>query len=74
MGDVMYTIDRIEDELVTLENRDTKEIFIEELDKFPLNIKEGDIVERYNDKYIVNIKETERVKKSIRNRFNSLIE
>ena len=36
-------------------------------------IKEQDILDLVNDKYIINEEETKRIKKNIRNRFNNLI-
>ena len=39
----------------------------------PNIIKEQDILDLVNDKYIINEEETKRIKKNIRNRFNNLI-
>ena len=73
MGDIMYTIDRIEDGKVILEDRETKEMIILDIDNFPLNIKEGDIIDKVNDEYVINIEKTERIRNNIRDKFNSLL-
>ena len=54
MGDIMYTVDKIEDNIVKLEDRKNKVFF--EVDKklFPSNLKEGDIVDLVNGIYIKN--------------------
>ena len=69
----MYTVDRIEDNYVVIENRDTKEVFNILKSDLPFNIKEGDILDKCDDKYYINEEETKRIKNDIRSRFNSLI-
>lgn len=72
MGDVMYTVDRIEGNIVVIENRTTG--IMEDIDKsmFPSDIKEGDIVLLENDKYIIDKNKTKEIKNKIRDRFNKL--
>ena len=47
-----YAVDKLEDNIVVLENLDTKEIKNVELSKFDFNIKEKDIIIYKNNKYI----------------------
>lgn len=73
MGDVMFTIESITDDIVKLENRDTLEIIYEKKDILPKNISEGDIVSKVNGIYIIDNMETNIVKERIRNKFDSLL-
>ena len=72
MGDKMYTVEKIENNIVTLEDRINNSLFDVEKNKLPSNIKEGDILDLINDKYIINEIITKEVKNKIRNKFNSL--
>lgn len=69
----MYTVESIINNIVKLENRNTKKIIEINKSLLPNNIKEQDILDLVNDKYIINEEETKRIKKNIRNRFNNLI-
>lgn len=73
MGDVMFTIESITDDIVKLENRDTLEIIYEKKDILPKNISESDIVNKVNGIYIIDNMETNIVKERIRNKFDSLL-
>lgn len=73
MGDKMYTVEKIEDNMVVLENRNNNELINIEKKLLPNNIKEGDILDFINNKYIINDKLTNEKRNNIRNRFNSLI-
>ena len=67
----MYTVEKIEENIIVLENRNTKELI--EIEKERINdVKEKDIVLLKNGEYLIDKKETERIKKDIRNRFNRL--
>lgn len=70
----MYTVERIEENIVVLENRDTKEIINVNINYFDINIKLNDIViYDYEDNiYKKNKEETEYIKNNIRNRFDRL--
>lgn len=72
MGEDMYTVDRIEDNIVVLENRKSGKIEDLEKELFPSNIKEGDIVFLENGKYVIDEAKTREVKNNIRDRFNKL--
>ena len=73
MGDKMYTIEKIEGNIVTLEDR-TNNVFLEiNKDILPNNIKEGDILDLVDGKYIINKESTKKLREDIRNKFNSLM-
>lgn len=73
MGDKMYTVEKIEGNIVTLEDR-TNNVFLEiKKDKLPNSIKEGDILDLVDGKYIKNEESTKKIKEDIRNKFNSLM-
>ena len=69
----MYTVESIINDIVKLEDRNTKKIIEIKKSLLTNNIKEQDILDLVNDKYIINEEETKRIKKNIRNRFNNLI-
>ncbi len=69
----MYTVESIINDIVKLEDRNTKKIIEINKSLLPNNIKEQDILDLVNDKYIINEEETKRIKKDIRHRFNNLI-
>lgn len=73
MGDVMFTIESITDDIVKLENRDTLEVIYEKKNILPKNISEGDIVNKVDGIYIIDNMETNIVKERIRNKFDSLL-
>ena len=68
----MYTVDRIEENIVILESRNNNKMIEVELIKLPENIKEGDIITLSNNEYILEEKKTNSKKNNIRNRFNKL--
>ena len=70
----MFTVERIEDDKVVIEDRNTKETIVLQIGDLPTNIKEGDILEKNHDSFIINEEETKKIKENIRNRFNSLID
>lgn len=72
MGDIMYTVDRIEDDIVILENRNNNTIIEVDIQEFDFDINEGDILDYIDNKYIKNIEKTENKKKDIRSRFDRL--
>ena len=67
-----YAIDKILNNIVTIENLDTKEIKNISIKKFPNNIKEGNIVVKNNNKYVID-KELENTRrKLIKDKVNRL--
>lgn len=73
MGDIMFTVEKIEDNIVTLEDRNKNTFFNIEKKLLPNNIKEGDILDLKDNRYIINENYTKKVKEDIRNKFNSLM-
>ena len=67
-----YAIDRIEDNIVVIENLETKEIIEIEKDKLPNDIKDGSILIHQNDEYTLDLDEEELRRKQIQDRFNRL--
>lgn len=64
-------VDRLEGDKVVLELKDGVLSF--DLELFPEDIKEGDVVNYVNNKFVVNKEETEERKAYINNMFQSLI-
>ncbi len=58
----MIIIDRFEEEYAVCEKEDMEMVNIIYL---PKGVKEGDCMDLVNDKYIINNKETEKLKKEI---------
>ena len=73
MGDIMFTIEKIEDNIVILEDRNKNTFFNIDKSMLPNNIKEGDILDLKDNKYIINKDLTKKIKENIRNKFNSLM-
>lgn len=73
MGDIMFTVEKIEDNIVTLEDRNKNTFFNIDKSMLPNNIKEGDILDLKDNKYIINEDLTKKIKEDIRNKFNSLM-
>lgn len=65
-------VDRIENSIVVLEVND--DYFNLGLERFPKEIKEGDLVEYKDSKFIILVDETINRKKEIRSLFDSLFE
>ena len=70
---IMYTVESIEENIVKLEDR--KSLIIKEVDKknLPKNIKEQDILSYKDGKYIIEKKETKKVKKNIEAKFKKIL-
>ncbi len=73
MGDIMFTVEKIDDNIVVLEDRNKNTFFNIEKNNLPNNIKEGDILDLEEGKYIINEYSTKKIKEDIRNKFNSLM-
>ena len=72
MGDIMYTVDRIENNKVVLED-ENKNMIIQDKILFPENIKDGDIVYKDGNIYKIDKDKTNKKRNEIRNKFDSLI-
>ena len=67
-----YAVDRIEDNLVIMENLETKEIIEIEKDKLPEDIKDGTILIYEDEEYKLDLNEEELRRRQIQDRFNRL--
>ena len=68
-----YSIDRIEEKLAIIQNINNGEMEEIELSKLPAEIKEGTIIIKENDNFILDEKSTTEIKSDIKNRFSNLI-
>lgn len=69
-----FTVDRIEGEIVTLENRKNKEMITINKENLPENIKEGSILKKVNEKYILDEEKTKETEERIKEKMNKLWE
>ena len=67
-----FSIDRFEENIVVLENRNSGEIINVELENLPEDIHEGDILKCINGKYILDKNKTEEEVESIEGQMDSL--
>ena len=67
-----YIIDKIEDNIAVLETQDTKEILNINKSLLPKGIKEGMILSKNNDIYIIDTKATAKRRKTILEKFKRL--
>ena len=67
-----YAVDRIEDNIVVLEDINTKEKQEVKKELLPSNIKDGTILIFENNEYKLNLNEEELRRKKIQERFNRL--
>ena len=72
MGDIMYTVDKIIDDIIVLIDCNNN-IYEEKKELFPNEIKENDVVIYKEGKYLIDKEETIKLKNSTRDLFNSLI-
>lgn len=68
----MYTVDRIENDYVVLEDRNNLDMIDVKITEFNYAVSEGDIVLYKDGKYIKDEEETNRIKSNIRSRFDKL--
>lgn len=68
----MYTVDRIEENIVILESRKDNKMIEVNINELPEYIKEGDIITISNNKYRIEENNTKEIKNNIRNKFNKL--
>lgn len=67
-----YTIERFEENIVVLENRENQKMIDVGRDKIPEGVKEGDIVRVINGKILKDEKKTEEVSERIKNKMDDL--
>ena len=70
----MYTVEKIGENIVDLEDRNTNIIIHIARNILPNNINEGDIIDYINNEYTINNESTKKIKENIKNRFKNLIE
>lgn len=67
-----FTVDRIEDDIVVIENRTTQEMININISELPNDIKTGDILKKVNGKYFIDDEETKSIEKRIHDKMNDL--
>jgi len=67
-----YTIERFEENIIVLENRENQKMINVGRDKIPEGVKEGDIVRVINGKILKDEKKTEEVSERIKNKMDDL--
>ena len=67
-----YAVDKIEGDIVVLENISTNNIKYVNLKTLPYNIKEGTILKYYNKEYIIDIEEKNIREKRIKDKLERL--
>lgn len=67
-----YIVDRIEEDIIVLEDEDTKEMVNVKKDDIGIEVNTGDLIEFKDGKYSINSEETESRKKRIKNKFELL--
>ena len=67
-----YAVDKIEGDIVVLENISTNNIKYVNLKTLPNNIKEGTILKYYNKEYIIDIEEKNIREKRIKDKLERL--
>lgn len=67
-----FTIDRFEDNIVVLENRNTQEMINLKRSELPEGINTGDIIKRINGKFFIDDEKTKVVSERIKNKINDL--
>ena len=73
MGDIMkYAVDRIENNIVVLENINNNSIKEVSIEKLPNNIKEGTILKYYNKTYTIDTNEENIRRKRIQDKLDRL--
>lgn len=69
---ILFTLDRFEQNIAVLENRDTKEMIDVPVEKIPIGAKEGDILTFSNNAYVINLVETKKAKERIKKLMDDL--
>lgn len=67
-----YSIDRIENDIAILENIDNNVILEININDLPKGIKEGNILVKENDTFVIDYKEESQRKNDLINRFQRL--
>ena len=67
-----YVVDRIEEDIVVLENLETREITNIKISELDFKVREGNILSYENNKYTLDLNTEKLRKEKLRNRFNNL--
>jgi hypothetical protein len=67
-----YVVDRIEEDIVVLENLETREITNIKISELDFKVREGNILSYENNKYTLDLNTEKLRKEKLRNRFNKL--
>ena len=67
-----YSVDRIEEDIVVLENISSGEIIYENIKKLPKEIKEGSILVKDEDNYSMDLETEEKRRNDLRSRLERL--
>lgn len=67
-----FSIDRIEENIIVLENRENGEIINIEKNKLPFKVQEGDILKYINGRYILDEEKTRSETKDIKSLMDDL--
>ena len=68
----IFTVDRIEEDIVVLEDRNTRKMYDIEKNMLPEGIKNGDIIKKINGKFFIDEIETQEVEERIQKKMNDL--
>ena len=69
---MIYIVDRIEDNIAILENKETKETIDISLDILPNNLKEGNVLKYENNTYTLDKEQEEERRNAIISKFERL--
>ena len=69
---MIYIVDRIENNIAVLENKETNEIINIDISLLPANLKEGNVLRYENNTYILDNDEEEKRRQLLLEKFNKL--
>lgn len=69
---MIYIVDRIENNIAVLENKETNEIINIDISILPTNLKEGNVLRYENNTYILDNDEEEKRRQLLLEKFNKL--
>ena len=69
---MIYIVDRIEDNIAVLENKETNEIINIDISLLPTNLKEGNVLRYENNTYILDNDKEEKRRQLLLEKFNKL--
>lgn len=69
---MIYIVDRIENNIAVLENKETNEIINIDISLLPTNLKEGNVLRYENNTYILDNDEEEKRRQLLLEKFNKL--